>query len=1415
MTTCSSGVSAAKGKISEATLVGRANMIRPEDIFCTTEAQQKHLAAFQAGSKDWLSYQHEAEDESEIEACEDFLRHVLCLLVEQLVSRSSGGEIPGGTALTTENARDAIALLQHKMSRRGEQKRAAKGAEASTASHTPASSRVAEEEEGNGPVDEKREEQTVDVVVEDISALAMKDKVVAEMEAVDEASTSATTEHDTADAQQEEERQLALLARFLDEVSEKQWEDAVRNTRRHFQCAPPKSRMVKTLSQLVFDRVLPRGTAVERILKKKAVRSNSGVVVITVVTAPGKFSCPHDCYYCPDEPGQPRSYLSTEPAVQRANQNDFDPVKQFLDRAATLAKQGHEVDKVEIIVLGGTWSAYSKEYQDQFCRDLFYAANTFTNEDELRRGLSRASDLVGSTNHFQAASSGLRERLELAEEQRLNEASACKIIGLTLETRPDHISKAEVRRLRLLGCTRVQLGVQHTDDEILRKVNRGHSTKRSEKAVALLKTAGFKVDIHLMPDLPGSNPEKDWEMFRYVLNSDALQADHWKVYPCEVTPFTTIEQWHAQGLYVPYTDLEPQKMIHLLCNVKVNVHPWIRLNRVIRDIPEVSIIAGNQNTNLRQVLFERLAACGESCKCTRCREVRKYGEPLDKLFVRVRRYRSSGGWEFFLSVEGADRGLGGGAEKRSKNGNGKNKDGGKSNKITGDRNARATTSKGEEVMNETTSSAPQPKGAEDDDEQVFDLFGEGGDFVAAGAEQDTTVSTSPVEVETDPKRATLTSSPEAGKQMPSSNGTAGTSSSAQPSAKSSSTSFFSVATAVGSSVAHSVSGILTGAGRAVSSSTFFSNDASANASSSCTTTKTLLCDDTNSSKKDASSTNQNKGTEDHPAAAQRHQPSRGNHGNETRTTKQTKIRRALKGAPPPGSTQPSTVPFNLMTAADEDPYRFMTDFDPSTVLCVPVDKKMASRTEKPTEALQGEGTASSSASSSASTSTTTSTNIVDEGQAEAACSSTILDRFSTWVRQTVGYENEAATSTGNISAALKSSKQMKYNGNPYGFHQYSDARRYVLSKAQQPDYKNSSANAAPLSPLAVSGTGHADNFDDRDKEPTSCTLRSRDNGTLYGLLRLRLNDDPTAVKEMFPELINSALIRELHVYGEVRPVYRENDKENGVTLNDDPTVAPETSNAEDPPSSMSSTAEGLTKSSSGNMTHDNSISTEDSTVFRPPRSYYAGKKPAGGADGKQGSAQHGGIGKLLMCVAETIAERHRCEQIAVISGVGVRNYYRKLGYEQRGVGRYLIKPLMSEEEKNTSRPTTAGSMGTATSSSSNSKGSASVRPVFAVGDAEDDAFLSSLEIPFNNWQERGANAITPPSTGFRTHTKQSRAKESGSEDDNEQRQTRGLLHGEDESIFIKKEELARWIMLGSGVALASIVAHRALRARNN
>jgi len=422
--------------------------------------------------------------------------------------------------------------------------------------------------------------------------------------------------------------------------------------RKKYHISPSKPELCMVYDGLIQTSKIKPNKHLKKFIKGKEMRSLSGVIVISILTSPyptytdkngnektQKFSCKHDCFYCPretDENGKeinPRSYLSDEPAVARALQSNYDTVSQFNDRACQYVINGHEVDKIELIILGGTWSEYPPEYQEKYIRDCFWAANTFYDKKK-------------------------RDKLSLSEEQNINENNKlCRIIGVTLEMRPDSINIEEIKRLRYLGCTRVQLGVQHTNDNILKTINRGCYLNDTIRALKLLKDNGYKVDAHWMPDLPTSTPEIDKEMFDLILSSDKLQFDQWKIYPTATVPWTKIKKWYDEGSYLPYTETDPNLLVNLLLDVKKRVHPWIRLNRVIRDIPNYTrdgklyIHAGNKVTNLRQILHNKLREEHKFCKCIRCREVKKNNIMAQYSQIIVRNYNSSGGIEYFISME--------------------------------------------------------------------------------------------------------------------------------------------------------------------------------------------------------------------------------------------------------------------------------------------------------------------------------------------------------------------------------------------------------------------------------------------------------------------------------------------------------------------------------------------------------------------------------------------------------------------------------------------------------------------------------------------------------------------------------------------------------------------------------------------
>ena len=387
-------------------------------------------------------------------------------------------------------------------------------------------------------------------------------------------------------------------------------------------------------------------------LKRKGCRTISGVKVVTIVASPDKFSCEYDCAMCPQErnlkgePTQPRSYISSEPAMLRALQtktsadtNLFDVKGQFLERINTyihngiIDKDDPNCEKIEVIVSGGTWDSYRKPYREQLINEVYWAANTLFNN---------------------------RPMMSLAEEQEENETAKFRVIGLTLETRPDKITKESIMDYLRWGVTRMQIGVQHFDDEILKKINRKCYTKHTIEAIRLLKESGFKVVVHLMPDLPGSNPEKDKWMFEEAIQNPDLQFDDVKLYPTAVTkshdPNLTLDSkiadWYKEGSYTPYSETSLQLLIDVLVEYKRNIQPWVRIQRLVRDIPDISITAGyNSISNLRQIIHNYMHKQGIKCKCIFCMEIgdRELDNLEPKLVVRT--YKASQGTEYHISYE--------------------------------------------------------------------------------------------------------------------------------------------------------------------------------------------------------------------------------------------------------------------------------------------------------------------------------------------------------------------------------------------------------------------------------------------------------------------------------------------------------------------------------------------------------------------------------------------------------------------------------------------------------------------------------------------------------------------------------------------------------------------------------------------
>ena len=394
------------------------------------------------------------------------------------------------------------------------------------------------------------------------------------------------------------------------------------------------------------EEIIQKNKYLEIMLLKSPSRDISGINQITILTSPHPddqdFSCKHDCFYCPNEPAhegnnwtpQPRSYLYSEPAVQRANRNKFDAFSQTVDRLNSLLVRGHKCDKLEFILEGGTFTEYPKAYLKRFFRDFIYACNVFYETLKTDKQL--------------------RDKLSLEEEIKINENTRCKIIGICIETRPDAILEKDEDGIRwnktLLswGVTRLQLGMQHIDNFILKKINRGHSVEQAIKAIEICKNNCFKIDIHIMPDLPYSNPNKDINMFEQLYSSPLYQPDQMKIYPCEVVPWTKIKEWYDEGTYMPYGN-NKKMMKTVLDYAMKNCPPWIRIPRVVRDIPNQYISGGLKCGNMRQQIENDFGFQG---KDIRFREIGRHPEyDIQDAKMFVRRYQASNGIEYFISME--------------------------------------------------------------------------------------------------------------------------------------------------------------------------------------------------------------------------------------------------------------------------------------------------------------------------------------------------------------------------------------------------------------------------------------------------------------------------------------------------------------------------------------------------------------------------------------------------------------------------------------------------------------------------------------------------------------------------------------------------------------------------------------------
>lgn len=392
---------------------------------------------------------------------------------------------------------------------------------------------------------------------------------------------------------------------------------------------PPRNiELIGAYRALVDEGLAVHNEAIFSTLIKRKVRTLSGIANITVLMK--EYGCPGKCIFCPTQPGMPKSYFSTQPAMMRAVRNNFDAYMQVKARLNGLHAQGHDITKIDIRVAGGTWSAYERQYQEEFVKGIYFALNEGVGT--IKTAKEVALLIAGKPLE------------DLIQE---NEETICRCVGLWVETRPDWINTEELVSLRRFGVTGIELGIQTTDDAVNEFCKRGHGLKESVEATKLCRDIGLKICHHVMPNLPKSTLESDLKTIDDSFKKDILNPDYIKIYPCMVLPYTELAKMCEDDpkLFNPYSDDE---LIEILTKIKTQVPRYCRIIRLLRDFPSELVLKGSKKLNMRQILKER----GVVCKCVRCREVQ--GEAFGDVDLNELVYDSCGGKEYFLSIDTLD-----------------------------------------------------------------------------------------------------------------------------------------------------------------------------------------------------------------------------------------------------------------------------------------------------------------------------------------------------------------------------------------------------------------------------------------------------------------------------------------------------------------------------------------------------------------------------------------------------------------------------------------------------------------------------------------------------------------------------------------------------------------------------------------
>jgi elongator complex protein 3 len=395
-----------------------------------------------------------------------------------------------------------------------------------------------------------------------------------------------------------------------------------------------KAALVAAYKQLVDSGGMEPDTALLERIRMKPMRTLSGVTTVTVLTKP--YPCPGKCIFCPTDVRMPKSYLPDEPGAMRALEHHFDPYAQVENRIRALKNLGHPTDKIELLILGGTWSSYRRDYQEWFVGRCFDAMNDSLTPTPLPEGEGKIPDGA------------------LKKIHTINENADHRNVGLVIETRPDEINPDEIKWLRHLGVTKVQMGAQSFNDHILEINKRGHDVESTRQATALLRAAGFKIVLHWMPNLLGATPASDREDFARMWAD--FCPDEIKIYPNQLLANAELYEYWQRGEFHPYTTDE---LVQLIADIKPSIPRYCRVNRVIRDIPSNNVVAGNRRTSLRQDVQETMKQRGTRCQCLRCREVKGKTVELSSLQMDDLIYQAGKAEEHFIAFNTAEDGLAG------------------------------------------------------------------------------------------------------------------------------------------------------------------------------------------------------------------------------------------------------------------------------------------------------------------------------------------------------------------------------------------------------------------------------------------------------------------------------------------------------------------------------------------------------------------------------------------------------------------------------------------------------------------------------------------------------------------------------------------------------------------------------------